>query len=227
MADGAESGGGDPNAPPRHVRRLRFDKIGPARYLPHNDLITAFVRALRRIGAPLAYSRGFSPKPRLRFGPPLPVGHSGRGELVDIELSEPGPNDLAARLDAACPSGLSIVGEDAAVTGKRSPMAAARGHRYRVHLAGPETDLDERIEKFLALTTAMVHVRRGPGRVRDIDVRQATTALRSTGGDEFEVDIALGEGAVCRPEDVAGVLGLSSGSCTRIAVRYEFAKVER
>ncbi|MDE2863103.1 MAG: TIGR03936 family radical SAM-associated protein, partial [Chloroflexota bacterium] len=79
---------------PRITRRLRFDKAGPARYLPHNDLITALVRALRRINAPLAYSQGFSPKPRLRFGPPLPVGHCGRGELVDFEFSDPGPGDL-------------------------------------------------------------------------------------------------------------------------------------
>ncbi len=225
MTDRAGPASGGAIAPQRHVRRLRFDKIGPARYLPHNDLITAFVRALRRINAPLAYTQGFSPKPRLRFGPPLPVGHCGRGELVDVELAEPGPTNLAATLDAACPSGLSIVGEDVPVSGKRSPMAAARSYHYRVQIAESAPDLQLRIERFLGLATVPVQVERGPGRVRGIDVRRAVQALRANGTAEFEVEIALGEGTLCRPEDVAGVLGLRLHGCTRTAVRYEFENV--
>ena len=206
----------------RITRRLRFDKTGPARYLPHNDLITAFVRALRRINAPLAYSQGFSPKPRLRFGPPLPVGHCGRGELVDVELSEPGPADLAELLDKACPGGLSIVAEDRPVVGRRSPMAAARSYRYRVHLTGPAPDLSASVERFLELESAPVTVRRGPGKVRQIDVRQAVQDLSAEGSEWFEVEIDIGEGTLCRPEDVADVLGVRTQSCTRVSVRYEF-----
>ncbi|MXX99474.1 MAG: DUF2344 domain-containing protein [Chloroflexi bacterium] len=207
---------------PRITRRLRFDKAGPARYLPHNDLITALVRALRRINAPLAYSQGFSPKPRLRFGPPLPVGHCGRGELVDIEFSEPGPADLVALLDRACPDGISIVAEDRSVAGRRSPMAAARSYRYRVLLADPAPDLAPSVWRFMELESAPATVRRGPGRVREIDVRKAVRDLSAKGPDEFEVEIAIGEGTLCRPEDVADALGVDGNSFTRVNVKYEF-----
>jgi radical SAM-linked protein len=206
----------------RFTRRLRFDKTGPARYLPHNDLITALVRALRRIDAPLAYSQGFSPKPRLRFGPPLPVGHCGRGELVDIELSEPGPDDLADQLNRACPGGLDIVGEDRPVRGRRSPMAAARGYRYRVLLRDPAPELPACIGRFMERASVPATVQRGPGKVRNIDVRQAVRELSAQGREGFEVEIAIGEGTLCRPEDVADALGVSARSCTRVNVEYEF-----
>ena len=207
---------------PRITRRFRFDKTGPARFLPHNDLITALVRALRRINAPLAYSQGFSPKPRLRFGPPLPVGHCGRGELVDIEFSEPGPADLVDLLDRACPGGLSIVAEDRPVVGRRSPMAAARSYRYQVLLTDPAPELASSVQRFMELESAPATVRRGPGKVREIDVREAVRDLSAKGREGFEVEIAIGEGTLCRPEDVADALGVSGNSFTRVNVKYEF-----
>lgn len=222
MTGQSASGPPGEGSAPRITRRLRFDKAGPARYLPHNDLITALVRALRRINAPLAYSQGFSPKPRLRFGPPLPVGHCGRGELVDIEFSEPGPADLVALLDRACPDGISIVTEDRPVAGRRSPMAAAQSYRYRVLLADPAPDLAPSVRRFMELESAPATVRRGPGRVREIDVRKAVRDLSAEGPDGFEVEIAIGEGTLCRPEDVADALGVCGNSFTRVNVKYEF-----
>lgn len=222
MTEQSPSGPPGGGSAPRLTRRLRFDKTGPARFLPHNDLITALVRALRRINAPLAYSRGYSPKPRLRFGPPLPVGHCGRGELVDIEFSEPGPADLVALLDRACPDGISIVAEDRPVEGRRSPMAAARSYRYRVLLTDPALDLEPSVRRFMELESAPATVRRGPGRVREIDVRKAVRDLSAKGREGFEVEIAIGEGTLCRPEDVADALGVGGNSFTRVNVKYEF-----
>ena len=222
MTERSAPGTRGPGPSARFTRRLRFDKTGPARYLPHNDLITALVRALRRIDAPLAYSQGFSPKPRLRFGPPLPVGHCGRGELVDVELSEPGPEDLADLLDRACPSGLDIVGEDRPVLGRRSPMAAARGYRYRVLLREPAPELPASIRGFMDKASLPATVQRGPGKVRSIDVRKAVAGLAAQGAEGFEVEISIGEGTLCRPEDIADALGVSARSCTRVNVEYEF-----
>lgn len=222
MTEQSGSGPQGAGSAARFTRRLRFDKTGPARYLPHNDLITAFVRALRRINAPLAYSQGFSPKPRLRFGPPLPVGHCGRGELVDIEFSEPGPADLVDLLDRVCPGGLSIVAEDSPVVGRRSPMAAARGYRYRILLAEPAPDLSASVRRFLELESVPATVSRGPGKVRQIDVRKVVQNLYVRDQEGFEVEIEIGEGTLCRPEDVAAALGVSARSCTRVNVKYEF-----
>ena len=43
-------------------------------------------RSFRRADLPLAMTRGFSPKPRISFGPALGLGVPSLGELMDIDL---------------------------------------------------------------------------------------------------------------------------------------------
>ncbi len=106
--------------------RIRFAKVGRAAFLGHLDLVRLIARTLRRADLPLAMTRGFSPKPRLAFGPALGLGISSLGELMDVDLEhtvsgvktwEVGPDaertELAAeevrdRLAAVCPPGLEI-----------------------------------------------------------------------------------------------------------------------
>lgn len=65
-----------------------FSKLGGSVWLSHLDTGRAIQRALRRSALPLRYSEGFSPHPRLAFGPALPVGVGGRQEYFDVQLGE-------------------------------------------------------------------------------------------------------------------------------------------
>ncbi|MEO6772964.1 MAG: TIGR03960 family B12-binding radical SAM protein [Kofleriaceae bacterium] len=66
--------------------RIRFAKLGRAAFLGHLDLVRLIARTLRRADLPLAMTRGFSPKPRLVFGPALGLGVPSLGELMDVDL---------------------------------------------------------------------------------------------------------------------------------------------
>src|SRR4029078_4825839 len=68
--------------------RIRYRKVGPARFIGTRELSTVFFRAIRRAGVPIAFSNGHHPLPRIGFGPALPVGVSSDDELVDLELIE-------------------------------------------------------------------------------------------------------------------------------------------
>ena len=64
----------------------------------------------------MAYSQGFSPRPKLSFGLALSTGHESEAEFLDLELSDEDGDwtavrgvDLAARLTAALPVGLDVV----------------------------------------------------------------------------------------------------------------------
>ena len=46
-----------------HRLRIRFAKLGAIRFISHRDFARALERALRRAGAPVAFSAGFSPHP--------------------------------------------------------------------------------------------------------------------------------------------------------------------
>ena len=96
--------------------RIRYSKKGKVRFISHRDVARIWERALRRVGVSVAYSQGFSPRPKLSFGLALSTGHESEAEFLDLELSDEGGDwtagrgeDLAARLTAALPMGLDVV----------------------------------------------------------------------------------------------------------------------
>jgi len=103
--------------------RFRLTKTGTAAFTSHLDMMRHLIRAFRRAGIEMIYSKGFHPKPQLTFGPALGLGVASLGELVDARIEWDG--DAAAlveALGAATPMGLRITearrlgAEDAAVS---------------------------------------------------------------------------------------------------------------
>lgn len=87
--------------------RICFSKIGKIRFTSHRDTARIWERGLRRAGLPVAYSEGFTPRPRISFGLALPTGYESEAEYLDVELDA----------EAAGLSGLGIDGEAAAGSG--------------------------------------------------------------------------------------------------------------
>jgi radical SAM-linked protein len=94
--------------------RVRFSKVGKIRWTSHRDLARMWERAFRRIELPLAYSVGFSPRPKVSFGLALSTGHESVAEFLDLELDSAriGPDfdvsTLPQRLTAALPAGIDV-----------------------------------------------------------------------------------------------------------------------
>jgi radical SAM-linked protein len=92
--------------------RIRFAKVGKIRWTSHRDLARMWERAFRRAQLPVAYSAGFSPRPRVSFGLALPTGHESVAEYLDVELVDLAGGDvatLAERLSAALPLGVDAL----------------------------------------------------------------------------------------------------------------------
>ena len=209
---------------PRVRLRLCFSKRGRARYLSHKDMIRVWERAFRRAELPLAYSTGFSPGPELRFGPPLPVGYEGYNELLDVDLKEaPPPGPFLHRLDQLLPSGLVAQSAKFIPVTKANLMSSARAAVYKVWVTAPPSDLPTRIARFLEEKSMPVHVSRGP-KIREIDAREAVLDLAVLGKDVVHMQLVLGHGASCRPDDVARLLDVELMRKQRLQVIYEFPK---
>jgi len=89
--------------------RVRYTKIGKVRFVGHRDLARVWERTIRRAELPIAYTEGFSPRPKLHFGLALSVGHESDAEYLDIDLREPvDPDGIAERLDAEMPAGVDV-----------------------------------------------------------------------------------------------------------------------
>jgi radical SAM-linked protein len=91
--------------------RIRFVKRGKVRFISHRDVARAFERAFRIEQLPLAFTEGFSPRPKVSFGLALSVGHESEAEYLDVELT--GGIDVAQlpdRLTPALPEGMESTG---------------------------------------------------------------------------------------------------------------------
>jgi radical SAM-linked protein len=89
--------------------RVRYVKRGKIRWISHRDVARAFERALRIEQLPLAFTLGFSPRPKVSFGLALSTGYESEAEYLDLELAAPVDlESLPARLTAALPIGLEV-----------------------------------------------------------------------------------------------------------------------
>ncbi|MDR0515732.1 MAG: TIGR03960 family B12-binding radical SAM protein [Fibromonadaceae bacterium] len=93
--------------------RIVFKKMGSSRFLPHQNTLSFFERALACIGIPIKFSEGFSPKPRIANTGALPLGLESLCEVISIELLEKldlgaGKTSLLKSINACFPLGLEI-----------------------------------------------------------------------------------------------------------------------
>jgi len=122
--------------------RVRFSKTFPLDCLSHLELTTALLRGLRRAGVPLVYSEGYSPSPRVSFGPPLSVGIGGLQEYLDMEIYPPfDPDEFIQRINHYLPEGLRV--EDMAFVFGRVPSLTSFITLYEYEVRFPEdADVD-------------------------------------------------------------------------------------
>jgi radical SAM-linked protein len=102
--------------------RIRFAKSGKVRWTSHRDVARMWERALRRARLGVAYTGGFSPRPRLSFGLALPTGHESVAEYLDVELDRQDELDTASLpvlLGGALPDGVDVLA--AAVLEEKGP----------------------------------------------------------------------------------------------------------
>ena len=91
--------------------RLAFRERGKVRFVSHRDVARAFDRAFRIEQLPLAFTEGFSPRPKVSFGLALSVGHESDAEYLDIELAEgadPDPGYWLEVFRGALPPGYEV-----------------------------------------------------------------------------------------------------------------------
>lgn len=93
--------------------RVRSTKLGKVRFVGHRDVARVWDRALRRVGLPVAFTSGFTPRPRISFGLALPTGAESLGEYIDVELDPtqepPGALEpLLGALSSVLPVGIDV-----------------------------------------------------------------------------------------------------------------------
>jgi radical SAM family uncharacterized protein/radical SAM-linked protein len=200
-------------APPAVIRvRLRYRKVGPARFIGTRELGNVFFRAARRAGLPLAFSQGHHPLPRLAFSPALPLGFSSDDEYVDVELTERLSADaVRLRLAAELPDGLAAVAAWEVPRSAPSLDAEIVGLAYDVDLAaldappGPAA-VAAAVARFAAADAFPVAKRGKGGASRTVDARRFVDALALAGPLRLRLELTAGRDGTLKPAALLGAL---------------------
>jgi radical SAM-linked protein len=163
--------------------RLRYAKRGKVRWTSHRDAARIWERALRRAGLAVAYTEGFSPRPRLHFGLALPTGYESDAELLDVDLATPldGPEEAAlpARLTSALPAGFAVTAAAVLAGGEPSLQQDVTSCSWRIELTGIGSDaVDAAVGAALA-AAALPLARSRKGHQTVDDLRPGILALRA------------------------------------------------
>jgi len=203
--------------------RIRFAKLGKIRWTSHRDTARMWERAFRRVNLPLAYSNGFSPRPRVSFGLALSTGYESVAEYLDIELADSLPDGtgpaldldaLTAGLSAALPEGIDVLAIAPAEDRTFSLQEEVTVCTWRLAVTSADPgiatpDVEARLSQLLAADSVVI-TRTRKGREVTEDIRPAVLAIRPIGptddGMWLECDLATQPRSL-RPVELVSALG--------------------
>jgi len=205
---------------------MLYNKVGPARYISHLDLLRTFERAVRRAGLPLAFTRGFNPHPKIAFAAPLGVSIAGEAEYADLELDVLLPEDEVARaLSGKLPQGIGLIDIKTVPEQTPSLMAVVDRATYRAEaeLAGRISveELNAAVNAFLELPEIPVERKNKSGKTKKHDIRPGIFSMSgrlNNGTIIIEAELKTGSSGNVRLEEALAAFKKNS----RLPVRGEF-----
>ena len=213
---------------PDPIQRVlfRIGRVGEVRFLSHLELKEAWIRALRRAGAPLAYSKGFHAQPKVTFSTACPVGEESTGDYMDACLKEfVDPQALLETLQEKLPEGFFVYSAEDIPLRAPSLMSAVEGYVYTFTPEQSAEGVEERIEALLAQDTIpverMVKKRKSRGRRREreateVDIRPMLHSLQldvnDAGQPVIRFETRLHENRLVKPKELLQLLGLEEAT---------------
>jgi radical SAM family uncharacterized protein/radical SAM-linked protein len=179
--------------------RISFSKTGFARYLSHLELVRLFIRAFRRAGLPLVYSKGYHPMPKMSFTHALPVGTESLEETLDVELFGVGSaKTIGGRIQPHLPQGIEIACLEEVSRSKKAPRL--KESYYELCLNGLKLAPDD-LERFLESGTFPVN-KTGKKGDRVIDARLLVRKMALKTPHVIDLVMSHGPGPELKPSDL-------------------------
>lgn len=181
-----------------HKLTVAFEKVGPARFFGHLEMVQIFLRAIRMADVSLKFSEGFHPKPQIRFGDSLPLGMESRFEQFSLTVgTDWSAERLMASVNPHLPEGLVITGCGSTTKNGVVPQAI----HYLV--ADPATSFDPKaLEEFLSVDEWIVTKTNKKGKPVDRDLKTFVSEIRLEDAALLSVTIRVMEGRTVRPSEL-------------------------
>lgn len=187
--------------------RIKFDKHGKVRFTSHRDVARIWERAVRKAQLPLAWTHGFSPRPKMAFGLALSTGSASDAEYIDVILdtarvatASPGAEPTAGRssgpapcvpmllpcsfeelpgvLSAALPVGMDVIGVAELVPGAPSLQQAVTSCTWEIEVSETNTTEVSAWAEAVLAASSLVLTRERKGKPVTEDLRPGIRSLQ-------------------------------------------------
>jgi radical SAM-linked protein len=205
---------------PRQRWRIRYARQESAAALTQREEVEAWTEAVVGSGLPVVMA-GDPPRPRLAFGPPLPVGCVADDEPLDVLLDRLMPlADVSGALGVRVPPGHSVRAIHDVWLGAPSLQAAGRAVDYEVLTGGLDASPVGAAAARLLAAAEVPRVRTRAGRDVRYDLRPLVEAI-VVDNDESSPTVAGArilfrfrldpERGIGRPDDLVAALEDGAG----------------
>jgi radical SAM family uncharacterized protein/radical SAM-linked protein len=163
-----------------HRCRVVYSKRGPLRFISHLETGHLLIRLFRMARWPLVFTQGHRPRPKVSFGPPLPLGLEGDHELIDTQLTSAVSMREIERVNQRTPRGLEIISAHEIPRSVKSLTSETISALYRVAVPADLHEIAVRERRLEALREAesVIVLKPSKGRQRSIDLKRCVKHLQ-------------------------------------------------
>jgi radical SAM family uncharacterized protein/radical SAM-linked protein len=196
--------------------RITFSKTDNAKYLGHLELVRLFIRAFKRSGLNLVYSKGYHPMPKVSFTSALPVGTESIHETVDINLyGVPPVSATKEAINRQLVAGIRVTCVEDITLEEKSP--GLRESHYHITMNGLEIERTD-LEKFIQSDYFPI-TRSGKKREQTVNARSMVKSMSLVPPDCLSLVITHSSGPMLKPIDVIkGVFHLNDQNVQGIKI---------
>lgn len=183
---------------------LTYERLGLSRFFSHLEMKAMIERAFTISKLDIAYTEGFSPHPRISYGPALPVGTESEEEFLTVELKT--AVDLSGMIDSlnkTLPAGLKFISGAIIGAGEKKTVAITE-QRYELFFADTETipAIARGVKKFTEAEKIIIN-RERKNKITKIDLKeQVADMIFSDATATLRFSIIPASGATAKPGDV-------------------------
>ncbi|PKM93008.1 MAG: hypothetical protein CVU80_00420 [Elusimicrobia bacterium HGW-Elusimicrobia-4] len=203
--------------------RVKYAKGKPLRFLTHLEVVSAIRQAVRRASLPVCMSNGFSPQPKISFGPPLAVGYTSTCEIFDMEMFRRiGADEVEKALSSSMPPALGIISASSVPVVSKSVELLVNVAKYSVEMSLQNDIAQTKIKDFFSSKEFLIERITDKSR-RTIDVRPLMVYMKYTDG-KIEMLLRFGPKKTAKPDVIIQkVFGLADDEKSELIInRDEF-----
>ena len=189
-----------------------FEKSERLRHIGHLDIQRAVMRALRRSGLPVSYSKGYNPHILLTFASALSTGAAGRKEIMDVQLDrDVTPEEFVAAMNGAMPPDMQLSFAKVLDDRHIALMAQVQAADYTMTIldASAAEKLVSALPSFLA-QESIITMRKTKSGMKETDIRPLLLELTGE-GNVLHTVMTLTERLACKPNMLMEALSAYAG----------------